>query len=320
MVLHYCSEYLKVVLPIQAAEYFALSLVERDQKLAGWRHSTTQRYESSVVFVDEEGVSLVWYLPDLFSGEVKSRIQQKTTLIQKKLVYFGGDTSTEHVEVDSTPAKKRRKISEHQFVDRKWKPTIFPGVCSFSFTCKGENPAGEVSITPNMCFEEPAGMQAQTEEWLARISEHQILVSLVLSFIHPGLYQAGRRTLEKCCQETSQRTAHWAKRWNSVFTSLTVISGRTSAPHVEPEGASNYFDSLVALGSSSNSILGLRELNVSFRSKSGTGVFFSGQGWTHKVPDWGTGESLSYVSHMHPELIEYGGGNVEQYGLKLPLK
>ncbi|KAK7440443.1 hypothetical protein VKT23_017081 [Stygiomarasmius scandens] len=312
----------KVVLPVKAREYMALSPAERDQKLAGWRNSVMRLYEESVVFVDEEGVSLVWYLPDLLSNELKNKIHQKTGLIHRKLVVgFVDQARIEDVEAGNTRGRKRRKISEHQFLDKKMKPTVFPGICWFSFTCqhKSDDKDQGLQIISSTGFEEPVEVIGQTEEWLAQISEHQLIVSLVLSFIHPGLYQGGRLSLEKCCQDKNQRTSEWAKRWNSVFTSITVVSGRTSVPHVETEGALNYFNALVGIGTAGNPSLNLRELNASFRYKPGCGVFFSGQGWTQELPDWGTGECLCYVSRVEPEMIEYGGEKVEEYGLKLPL-
>ncbi|KAK7455237.1 hypothetical protein VKT23_011110 [Stygiomarasmius scandens] len=308
----------KVVLPIKAGEYFALSPPQRDQKLSGRQH---QLYDEGVVFVDEDGVSLVWYLPDLLSNEVKSKIHHKTILIQRKFASFVAAANDVEVGEGSTRAKKRRKISEHQFIDRKVIPTVFPGVCTFSLACKDLNHDGPMR-PQSMNLETPVDMVPQTEEWLTQISEHQIIVSLVLSFIHPELYQVGKRTLEKCFQEAPHQTlewgtVEWGKKWNSVFTTLTVVSSRTTVRQVESEGAVNYFEALMGVGTANKATLSLHELNVSFRYKSGTGVFFSGQGWTHEIPDWDTGEYLSYESRIQPEMIEYGGDKVEGYGLKL---
>ncbi|KAK7467577.1 hypothetical protein VKT23_004630 [Stygiomarasmius scandens] len=286
--------------------------------LAEWRTAEIKFYERNVVFVDKEGVSLLWFLPDLVANDIKHKVFQKTPLVQKKMVKCIAAANNPELDISTKP--KGWRVSQLQFLEKKHKPIVFPGICNFSF---GWRPAGHewtnAEVASSTSLREPLDMVRQTEEWLHQISQLQIIVSLVLSFIHPDLYTAGQRTLDKCCQENSPATSHWAKKWNSVFTALTVISSRLTVPHIDSKGAVNYFDALIGIGTATKPRLILRELNASFLYKAGTGVFFSGRGWTHEVPDWGNGEQLCYASYMRPEMMEYGGGKLDSFGLKLPL-
>ncbi|THU84542.1 hypothetical protein K435DRAFT_577489, partial [Dendrothele bispora CBS 962.96] len=129
-------------------------------------------------------------------------------------------------------------------------------------------------------------------------------VSLVLSVIHPELFEAGKHVLDYCCHPSSHngRTSEWASKWNSVYTALTVISGRKAVPHVDSHGRCNYFDGLVSLGTASKPKIIFKELDAVFVYKAGTAIFFSDRGWTHAVPHWGSGERVCYASYMRPEI------------------
>ncbi|THU87371.1 hypothetical protein K435DRAFT_614789, partial [Dendrothele bispora CBS 962.96] len=136
--------------------------------------------------------------------------------------------------------------------------------------------------------------------WLTRTAPLGRAISLTLSVIHPDLYRAGLKALDHCCQRGSHngKTYEWAQRWNSVYTALTVISGRISVPHVDSHGRYNFLDALVSLGTADKPKLIFKELNTTFSYKAGTVVLFSGSRWTHEVPKWGPGERICYAYYM----------------------
>ncbi|THU79379.1 hypothetical protein K435DRAFT_697866, partial [Dendrothele bispora CBS 962.96] len=144
-------------------------------------------------------------------------------------------------------------------------------------------------------------------------------ISFALAAIHPDLFEAGRHVLEFCCNTESHKghTHEWARKWNSVYTALTVLSNRRSPGHVDSHGRSNYLDALVSLGTAAHPKIFFKELNSSFSYKSGTVLFFSGRGWTHEVGDWGAGERICYASYMRPEIIEAHMSPVTSWGVRV---
>ncbi|THU80291.1 hypothetical protein K435DRAFT_695981 [Dendrothele bispora CBS 962.96] len=144
-------------------------------------------------------------------------------------------------------------------------------------------------------------------------------VSFALSVIHPDLFRAGMEILDHCCRKESHsgRTYEWARMWNSVYTALTVISGRISVPHVDSHGRPNYLDALISLGDAAKPKIIFKELNVEFPYKAGTALFFSGRGWTHEVPLWGKGERICYAYYMRPEIVQAHGRRVDTWGLNV---
>lgn len=60
-----------MVLPIRVEEYFAMTLEQRNAELAEWRAGGARLYTQNTVFVDMDGVSLIWYLPDLLGDDLK---------------------------------------------------------------------------------------------------------------------------------------------------------------------------------------------------------------------------------------------------------
>ncbi|KAK7449263.1 hypothetical protein VKT23_013407 [Stygiomarasmius scandens] len=302
----------KVVLPIVASEYFGLTVPERHSLLATWRPAARQVYAQNVAFVDQNGVSLIWYLPDLIPTGIKNKLFRKTALIQPKIVTLA---------LEPTPpglVAIPHSASDHgRFLDNYMRPVVFPGICEFSYGLRHEQ--SDIIVEPSASLRHPPELKPETEEWLFQISPLQIAVSLVLSVIHPDLFDGGKAVLDQCCLSTSLHTSEWAKNWNSVFTSLTVSAGRVTEPHVHNKGASNYFDAFVGLGTASKPKMILQELNACFSYKAGAGMFFAGNSWTHEVPDWGRGERVSYTSCILPEMIEFGTERIDSYGLKITL-
>jgi len=86
---------------------------------------------------------------------------------------------------------------------------------------------------------------------------------------------------------------------------------------VDSHGRANYFDTLIGLGTASKPKIIFNELDAVFSYKAGTAVIFSGKGWTHEVPDWGTGERVCYASYMRPEMIQAHGQHVDTWGIRV---
>ncbi|KAK7464799.1 hypothetical protein VKT23_006005 [Stygiomarasmius scandens] len=298
---------------------------ERYQYLAEWRAFGARNYANNVVLVDKNGVSLVWYLPDLLGDDLKNHVFRKTKLIQRKLVkgiHMSNHRWTEE-EFEIIQRGSEWQGDENLFVSSKKKrPRICQGVCSFSFGWRGTGYEWTTDeIAPSASLSAPENQVAQTKEWLREISPLQLTISLVLSFIHPEQFQAGKNTLDRSCDKQAfPRTEEWAKIWGSVFTTLTVISGRRAVPHVDSYGSMKHLDALVSLGTASTAKLVLRDLGATFSYKPGCSIFFSGRGWTHEVPHWGFGERICYASYTRPEMTAEHGVNVQSYPRQLDVQ
>ncbi|KAK7461401.1 hypothetical protein VKT23_008579 [Stygiomarasmius scandens] len=307
----------KVVLPIDAEDYFLMSRDHRHNYLANWRSQQRQPYffSENTVFVDQKGNALVWYLPNLLSEQLKHRAFADTALIDKKLA-----SGIQKVisEVSSNKGKKWR-ANPSWFVNTHHISHVRPGVANFSF---GWRPSGKertsVDIAPSLSLRGDSDEcdESATRTWLKRIEALQLTVSLILSVIHPELFEAGRGVLAFCCAPESHKgsTHEWASQWNSVYTALTVICGRKSPAHVDSHGSVKYLDALVSLGTATKPRMTLQELGASFSYKAGTLMFFSGKAWTHEVLEWGKGERICYASYMRPEMIEAHGLSVDGWG------
>jgi len=173
-------------------------------------------------------------------------------------------------------------------------------------------------VASSLSLRKPDHQISKTKLWLQEIAPLQLTISLVLSYIHPEQFQAGKNALDRSCNaELYPRTAEWAKIWGSVFTALTVISGRKAIPHIDSHGSCKLLDALVTLGTAQGANINLLEIGATLAYKPGTSVFFSGRGWTHEVPDWGFGERVCYASYARPEMMAEHEMVVQGFGLKL---
>ncbi|KAK7434303.1 hypothetical protein VKT23_020253 [Stygiomarasmius scandens] len=313
----------KVVLPINASQYFSLPLSRRYEALSSWRNDSPHRFFSeNTVFVDQEGTALIWYLPNLLPKHFKNNIFAATTLIDRKLAIGiqGSSATTQRKKKGSSTNQSWRRQST-LFPSSKKKPTVRPGVANFSFGWRpcGKGWSKEEDVASSVSLKEPVSEIPSTQSWLRRIKDLQLTTSLILSVIHPDLFDAAKEVLDFCVEPSSHngKTHEWASLWNSVYTAMTIISGRITPEHVDSLGRSHYLDALVSLGNAANPKMIFRELNASFSYKSGTALFFAGKGWTHEVPEWGPGERVCYASYLRPEMIEAHGQCVSSWGLKV---
>ncbi|KAK7447763.1 hypothetical protein VKT23_014021 [Stygiomarasmius scandens] len=306
----------KVVLPIKAAEYFAASLQKRQDMLTEWRSETPLYFETPTVLTDKNGVCLLWYLPDLFGNALKNDVFRSTKLIENKLVNAVklSDHSWEEDEFSRTQRGWRN--DENLFIDRRARQMVFVGLRNFSFGWRGSGHEWtDDPVKASYSLRLPKRDVLNTQTWLKRISKMQLTMSLVLSFIHPELYTAGKKVLDYCCDPVrSPDTCRWAEIWNSIFTALCVISGRRAVPHVDTHGSTRYLDGLVSLGTARDAKMVFRELNTEFAYGPGSALFFSGKGWTHEVPAWTQGERVCYANYMRPEMLAEHGIIVQGYG------
>ncbi|THU94503.1 hypothetical protein K435DRAFT_860463 [Dendrothele bispora CBS 962.96] len=310
----------KVVLPIKASSYFSLSIEQRHKQLDRWRSEKAQPrlFSDKTVFVDEEGIALLWYLPNLLDHEVKHQVYRSTSLIDRKLV----EGVQKHSSMNNAVSKKHKGWrSDHElFSESRPKQHVRQGVANFSFGWRGSGREWtDDDIASSLSLRGNNSDVLSAQQWLRRISTLQLTVSLALSAIHPDLFEAGRDVLEYCSRPDSHkgRTSEWASRWNSVFSALTVICDRRTPAHIDSHGCPNYVDALVSLGTASTPTLFFRELNAKFSYKSGTVVFFSGRGWTHEVGDWGAGQRVCYASYIRPEIIEAHRSSVTGWGIRV---
>ncbi|KAK7434929.1 hypothetical protein VKT23_019932 [Stygiomarasmius scandens] len=305
----------KVVLPIKAEDYFSLPLQKRYKALSKWRNDSRRNFSENTVFVDEDGISLIWYLPNLLENGTKNRVFDSTGLIDRKLVL----AIHEHTNKDA-PNNKNWRGADNLFDTRLKRRVIRPGVANFSFGWRGCGKGWTDDVVKSsLSLKEPASEVVSTQLWLERITDLQVIISLILSIIHPVLFDAAKEVLDYCVKPSSHdgETFEWASRWNSVFTALTVISDRITPEHVDSRGSPRYFDALVSLGTATSPKIAFKELDSTFSYKAGTIIFFAGRGWTHEVGDWGSGARVCYASYIRREMIEGHGETVDSWGLRL---
>ncbi|KAF5333747.1 hypothetical protein D9758_017914 [Tetrapyrgos nigripes] len=303
-----------VVLPICAVEYFGLTIEKRHGALAKWRNSAQRHFSAPTVITDQEGISLIWYLPNLLNQGLQAKLLRATSLINCKLASSIRLADHSWQEHEYSKTQRGWRDDENLFVPSCRHSTVVPGVRNFSFGWRGSGHLWtEDPVKTSRSLTHNARDIPNTQQWLESVAPLQLTVSLILSFIHPELYQAGKTALDNCCKPSADLTQEWAKRWNSVYTALCVISSHRAVPHVDSHGDPKYLDALASLGTTKKAKMVFHELNASFSYNPGTVMFFSGKGWTHEVPLWGVGDRVCYASYMRPEMMAEHNVEVSGY-------
>ena len=84
-------------------------------------------------------------------------------------------------------------------------------------------------------------------DWLDAILESNAIMSAILTVIHPNLYDAGWQTTKHLRDTPEIGSQDVLSRWVSVFSSVAVISNRSTPPHRDGSSRYHWYDILVTL-------------------------------------------------------------------------
>lgn len=90
-----------------------------------------------------------------------------------------------------------------------------------------------------------------------------------------------------------------SKKWQSVYTGISVICNRITPLHRDLKGRPEWFDILInysETGSSPEFVIG--DLGLKLKYTSGTVIGFCGNIFQHGVKYWGTGNRICYANFM----------------------
>ncbi|KDQ49020.1 hypothetical protein JAAARDRAFT_95005, partial [Jaapia argillacea MUCL 33604] len=83
--------------------------------------------------------------------------------------------------------------------------------------------------------------------------------------------------------------------WSSVFTSLTLVSNRTTPPHLDRKGLVSGYDILVSAGTHMGCFLNIKNLSAVVNYTPGTMIEICGNFLVHEVEHWEGGERLCFA-------------------------
>lgn len=133
------------------------------------------------------------------------------------------------------------------------------------------------------------------------MKQTSLLVSTMLSFMHPAQYHMGISCIEKLPQHCGDHDA--VETWNSVFNSLQVISNRETPLHRDNGSMASWFDVLVTVGPYKSAKFCLPGVGLPCRYDSGTMMALSGRVLQHGVTDI-EGERICIANYMRKNVQE----------------
>jgi hypothetical protein len=148
-------------------------------------------------------------------------------------------------------------------------------------------------------------------EWLEAMRETSALIGAILSIIHPDLYQRGRETLLslQMKQETMKEYdiyIHLMQSWSSVFSGMSVISGRECPIHRDIQAMHSWFDILCTFGEDSDGRMELPSLGLRLQYNPGTMVALAGRVVPHGVAQT-NGKRVCLAYFMREKVHERAG-------------
>ena len=134
-------------------------------------------------------------------------------------------------------------------------------------------------------------------DWLKISAEFERFLNWTLSLIHPELFISGLEILQKLREYGP--TMDIARKWESVFTGIAIISNRITPPHRDRRGKPEWFDLLLNYaGRNSQPELLINDLGLTLQYSSGTVVGVCGNILEHEVKSWGNGDRVCYANFM----------------------
>ena len=133
-----------------------------------------------------------------------------------------------------------------------------------------------------------------------------MILSTILSIIHPQLYQAGQETLNCLRQNPKIEHQDVLQKWTSVFNSVSVICNHTSLVHQDSESWHYWYDLLATLGPYQNCNLELPGLGLLLEYGLDAVVGLSGMMLEYEVAHF-NGERACYAYSMKDNIHEWAG-------------
>ena len=147
-------------------------------------------------------------------------------------------------------------------------------------------------------FSSPAAL-----DWLDAISESNVILSIILTVIHPMLYDAGWQTA-KHQRDTSAIDPHDVlNQWASIFNGVAIISNYSTLVHQDGSLRCHWNDMLVTLKSYWNYNLDLLGLEISLEYGPDMVVGILGNVLEHVVPHF-EGDRVCYAYFMRNNVHE----------------
>lgn len=131
-----------------------------------------------------------------------------------------------------------------------------------------------------------------------RISnEVERFMNLTLSLIHPALFQSGLYMLKML--RNLEDTKEVCRKWQSVYTGMSIISNRRTPGHRDTKGRPEWYDTLVNYSEiGTNPRLLMEDLGMDLDYSSGTIVGLCGTVFKHEVRSWGVGDRVCLAHFM----------------------
>ncbi|KXN84160.1 hypothetical protein AN958_00104, partial [Leucoagaricus sp. SymC.cos] len=138
--------------------------------------------------------------------------------------------------------------------------------------------------------------------WLEKRGPTMEYLNKILAITHPRLYDQGLVALSAL--EQLNDTNHYATRWKSVFTGVTIVSNRITPPHRDNKGHIPWYDQLVCIGDYESADFHLPELGATFKYLPGTVVHFCGNLLVHQVNSWQGNDRICYASFFRKSVFD----------------
>ena len=141
-------------------------------------------------------------------------------------------------------------------------------------------------------------------EWLELSYSFERFLNLTISLIHPELFQCGLEILQKT--RTLETTSEIAKKWQSVFTGIAIISNRLTPSHRDRKGRPEWYDLLINY-SDIEAIpeLFIEDIGLKLEYSSGTVVGLCGMILQHGVKTWGVVDRVCYAHFMRESVRKH---------------
>jgi hypothetical protein len=135
----------------------------------------------------------------------------------------------------------------------------------------------------------------------------ELLMNVILFFIHPEQYSASVNLQEAVCANTvDERIPHHLSTWVSVFMGITWVMNRLTHPHRDRGGVNTLYDVIGNAGTASARMI-LCNLGLRVRYCRSDVVALTGRILTHEVPIWDGVDRVCLVRYVKADLFKEMG-------------
>ena len=143
-----------------------------------------------------------------------------------------------------------------------------------------------------------------SSNWLAISNNAEIFLNLTSLLIHPELFECGLSMLWKLQQLETMKDVAW--KWQSIYTSIAIISNRAMPSHRDSKGRPEWFDLLLNYsGMGNRAQLLIKDLGLTLEYSTETVVGFCGSILQHEVRSWGSSDRVCYTHFMQESVRKH---------------